>query len=282
LALRIVRTGSSDYTVDQVIRFFAEKAGGAHYARRIPRDILSLLTTRINEVPVLANGLRQLGDSVYLSAVAMLQKHTDLDLFLHFALVRALGKQDQPDYLVDIKYPDAPSRLSMLLKPDGSLVVAVQGIDARKMHVSSAEPLDWSHPHYVRAEMRLTDRLESELALAVEDRPPIVERVTWPIFLPTQIRDAIYAVNASAEGAQSSTYLALAEKFMLGSSTDSDIASVSRYLAERAASGRKDCVIYTPTGSGVADVGTNDLASRGRVIKGDMDRLLAGEYRSES
>ena len=50
-----------NYSLGEVVNFFANRAGGAHYSKQLPRDLEQLITTPFWGQSPLKNALWQLG-----------------------------------------------------------------------------------------------------------------------------------------------------------------------------------------------------------------------------
>ena len=134
------------YLAKDIIAFFANKAGGAHYSPDLPEDFEQLLSFGLSGQPVLVNALLQMADVTYRLGVRLLKLQGDLEI--HILIFVPNQEVKQPAYIIDNKYPDAPMRVFCRVEPGIKLSFGVTSIQGITAVVAISRLIDWSRPHH--------------------------------------------------------------------------------------------------------------------------------------
>ena len=279
---KLIRFEGQDFSLRQIVEFFAHKAGGAHYSKSVPESFARIFTIGVPDMfsarDALINALGQIARAVYETGVDLVRRVTDLDLYLDLGVL-----SDVPlSHLLDAAYPDSPMRLSIALGQDRHLVVQAVGINGHGLAVRVPELISWVEPHLVHVSIRHTDELVTVLRVAIDDEVVAAEaRSQNPVFLPSQIRDYDMFINKAVDGDVTGSAMALGQLAVLGHSAPADMArALTHFVASRADSDRR-VVLYKPGGHGLAVSGQGDLVHTGDVVVSRMSVAMQGDKGDE-
>jgi hypothetical protein len=86
LDFELITHGGKPYSVGDLIEFFANKAGGAHYSKDLPKDFAELLSFGLGGQPVLVNALIQVAQVTLNAGVRFVQAITNFDVHMSVVL----------------------------------------------------------------------------------------------------------------------------------------------------------------------------------------------------
>lgn len=270
----LVRFESRGYSVRDVIKFYADRAGGAHYSKAVPEAFARLLSLNAGHLlatrPMLSTAMRQIGEAVLSVALEAIRQRTDCDWFLHLAV----PAPREGAALLDAAYPGTPMRMTVSLGKRGLVRVVASGLDRRTVAVESGE-IDWGDDHCLRISLRHDNRLLAHLSLKVDE--DIHEATcSGPVFLESNVRDYDLLVNRGHDGPnREGAILALAELAVVGHTTESAVGSFAEDFTMSSADPARRAVLYRAGGSGRAPAGTGDLVHDGEVVMSRMSSTLS-------
>jgi hypothetical protein len=272
--LELIEFDGSRLSIKELIKFFANYSGGAHYSNRWPEPFARILG--INVPPLgpmrnaLLNAMGQIGRVTYAIGLDAVRSASELDVFVDLAL-----PEPGAGPLIDAKYPDSPSRLTLYLTNDLHIGVELTGIDGSSMALRVNEQVDWSLPHIVHISVRHDDALATLLSLEIDDgQVQSMSTSEQPVFLPSTWHDYDVWLNSSAEQQARSSALAIGQLAVVGRSTPWSLARVVMNVAASARDAERKVVIYGPSSTGKAGTGQSDFQNTGTVRVARMSTLL--------
>ncbi len=162
----IVLVGERKYTVEDVIDWFANKAGGAHYSRRLPEDFAQLLQIPIVGNAPLVSSLHQLGQATLELGLRLIKRLVDFEIHLLLAIRDA--RLARTVSLLDARFPDTDMRLSLQLRPMGKLEFGVRGLQGQSAVIVAERLLDWTLVRHVHVRLLIADDLSTEIEIVVD------------------------------------------------------------------------------------------------------------------
>ena len=255
------------YTARIIIDWFANKAGGAHYATRIPEDFAALLSEGSLAAEPLANVLVQLGEATLESGRQLIKQVVDLEV--HTLLV----VPTQPDcnvgdqnFLFDAQYEGSPMRLSLLLNKRLMPSFYARGLQGIGVRVDADRLIDWSEPRYVHASVRIEDDLSTVVEIAIDGQRVGRARTEEPLFVLSDPLDYETFYNRAVDGQPQQFSFGVAEVVMIGRELDpASAANMLRYLRAKRANPDLPLCVYAPGAYGHASKGTKNLQMSGNV-----------------
>lgn len=143
---KILFYNGKTYTTRQVLEFFANKAGGTHYAADLPKDFAELISFGVFDQPVLVNALYQVGAITYELGLRLLRRLADFEM--HLLILVPPQDLKEPAYVFDSKYPDSAMRIFYRFDPGLKPRFGVTSIQNIHAEVGSDRLIDWKKPHH--------------------------------------------------------------------------------------------------------------------------------------
>jgi len=269
------------YLAKDIIAFFANKAGGAHYSPDLPQDFAQLLSFGLSGQPVLVNALLQMADVTYRLAVRLLKLQTDLEI--HILIFVPPQDVKQPVYVIDNKYPDSPMRIFCRVEAGMKLsfgVISIQGIQAI---VGINRLIDWSRPHHFTLSLVIEDDLSTQLVIASDGEKVAKLNVPHPLFVsndPLQYRSY---QNRSDEEPNAGLDFGLIEMAMFGKHLPpKEEAQMLLYFDQQLTKQNQRCVYFKKGQYGYAAPGTKDLQMTNSPVVWSVGKLLKNQFPESS
>lgn len=257
------------YSARTIIDWFANKAGGAHYATRIPEDFAELLADGSVGAAPLISAMLQLGEATLESGRRLLKSVIDLEVHSIIAV------PEQPDanigainVLFDGTYERSLMRLTLALNKRLMPVFYARGLQGATIQVEADRLVDWSRPRYLRASLLLDDDLSTVAEIAVDGQRVGRTRLNEPLFVLSDPLDYDSYHNRSVDGGPQQFSFGVGEVIMVG--TDIDPASAANlllYSLQKRADDELQVILYAPGAFAHAAKGTKKLTTSGRVTR---------------
>lgn len=255
LKKKIVYINDKYWAVQEVIDWFANKAGGAHFDPKMPADFAQLL-------PLLKNPLLQLGEITLLIGHKFIKELADFEIHFLFA-VPILPKEKV--FLFDAQYSKNGMRISLLLDHLGKLELRLKDIQNNTIAVQSLQMLDWSEVSHIMIRVNIKEDLTTKIEIMFNGQVVAFHAISIPFFISSNIKDYNMFHNRAADGKEQSFEFGLAEMSMHGIiENQSSQARLLVYFDEERKKDRK-CMIYKSKSYGHAGAGVNDLKMYGKV-----------------
>ncbi len=264
-------------SIKELIEFFANYSGGAHYSKRLPKPFARILGLNVPPLgpmrSALLNAMSQIGQVTYRIGLDALRAAAELDIFVDLGL-----PHPSPGALIDAKYPESPLRLTIYLSNDLHIGVHMTGIDGSSMALWVNEQVDWTVPHVVHISVRHDDALATSLSLEIDDAKIRSEATSIsPVFLPSVWNDYDVVLNSSAEQKPRPSALALGQLAVVGRSTPWSLAQVLTKFVDDARDTERQVVLYGSGSMGAARSGQRDFQNGGTVTLTRMSAVFDPE-----
>jgi hypothetical protein len=269
------------YSFKEVVEFYANRSGGAHYSKSLPETFARLTQTNIGGFALgdaLLRVMLQASEAVYAVGLDLIRKFTDFDLFVDLGI----PKPKAGGNILDAAYPDSPMRLTVSLGDEHELRARLHGLSGHDITVELAG-IDWSIPHVLRISGRHADSLATRLSVSVDGGTLHSDAYSpSPVFLASDIRSAESIWNGSLDGTGAGMLLAVSEVLMVGRISQDELDQLTEYFAlENREPNRKVC-LYPDSSVGRSPSGLGDVQMEGDVVVGHMDRVMADMHSSKT
>jgi hypothetical protein len=262
------------YSFREVVEFYANRSGGAHYSKTLPEAFARLTQTSIGGLAfgdVLLQVMLQAAEAVYAIGLDLIRKVTNFDLYIDLGIPKPKGGA----HILDAVYPESPMRLTVSLGEGGELIAGVRGLSGEELSVELSG-VDWARPHVVRVSGRHSDALATRLSLGIDGGMLYAEAHSpSPLFLISDIRSAETAWNGNVDGTGSGMLLAVSEVLMVGHSSRDELEQLENYFAVDAREPDRKVCVYSDGSIGRSRSGAGDIEMQGDVAVGRMDRIMA-------
>lgn len=226
---RVLRVRGDTYSIGQLIKIGAEKAGGAHHPEVVPEDVARLLTFRQLGIQPLKMVLVAIGRTVLRLGCSVLRALCDLDLHL-VAVFRA--NRSSVVCIFDAFDPETEARIVVLLDPLGRLTLSVVAVDGTGWTVVSDALVSAEQRIHLSVSIRLSVMMHTEVSIAISGRPAGRYTFTKPSVLSGFLQDYAYMFNGARDNTSLSGGFALA-RIQFGPAGE-DLAADAALFAENA------------------------------------------------
>lgn len=269
---KLIERDEESYSLRQVVEYYANKAGGAHFSKTVPPGLASILSTEVGDMlsmrDAVLNALMQIGQAVYAVGVDSVRRLTNFDAFFDVGVVDVGSRA----VLLDALYPGSLMRLSVIVTDKRILEVRAAGIGGAVVGARLERVVDWSQPHVIHVSLRHDDSLQARLDVALDDGSIAASGLSQvPIFLSSALEQYDVCVNRLADGELGDSSIALAQWALLGFASDLDVARGFARFAHTSEPVERKTVHYHQESFGRAAPGARDLRNEGRVILSRMD-----------
>ncbi|MEM8809932.1 MAG: hypothetical protein AAGF01_28270 [Cyanobacteria bacterium P01_G01_bin.38] len=267
LDLEIILFKGNRYSVRTLIEWYANKTGGAHYSKQIPKDFASLLAINFFNIQPIANVLIQLGEATLTVGRNLLKSVVDLE----FHALVVIPPQDaqnstNSNILFDSRYEGSSMQLTLSLNQrlmPSLAVVGLQGVGAR---VESDRLIDWSKPRHLFATLTIQDNLSTRIELAVDGVSVGRTEVKEPLFVLSDPLDYDMFHNRAVEGSTQQFSFGVCQVLMIGREVSYlDRANLMIYMNKQQKETDISLILYTSGSYGHSARGTKNLTMTGNV-----------------
>lgn len=269
LDLPLVKFREVQYSVKEIIGFFANQAGGAHYATRVPRDLHELLALRLGSVQVLQHALAQIGHGALNSGASLVREVADLNLFFHFGVAAA-----RAGVLAEWAYPGTEMRLTLGLDQQTHLVVVARGIEGQSVAVRLPDPLPAGTSHFLHIALRLGPDLGTTLAVSIDGTVPSEIQVDDPVFFANTIQSSEFSLGRALSGVEPGLPLAVGQHLAVGPMSPLDLARTLVWLSEQNSDSHAMVVSLGEGASGYRPLAQSSIEFTGDVRHVPMSTAL--------
>jgi hypothetical protein len=280
LTQRMLVYNDRHYTRAEVIKMFAEKAGGAHFPERVPADFSAINAFEINGEPAIHNALLQLAHLTLAAGVELLRQLSDFSVY--FTLVIPPDGLSKPSVLFDAAYPETSMRMWVALAPFSYLTFGVIGLDGIRAQVTSERLLNRTAPIHVSCRHHITDDLRSLLQIEADSEFIAETTSASPVFVTHDLTQYRRYINRSQEDPDAGFSFGFLEHFAFtGTLSLKDRLKLAKYMDEKDVAD-DTCLVFRPRSFGETAVGERDMKMSGEVMKWGWRRLVAGEWPPDS
>jgi hypothetical protein len=279
LDYKLVKYGDRLYSVGDIIEFFANKAGGAHYSKDMPKDFAELLTFGLGGQPFLINALVQVAQATLDTGVRFIRAITNFDI--HLSVVFEGGQVTAPTCLFSLRYPNLPMQMSCLAE-QSTLRARVTSLDDKGLEISSSI-VDWNSPHLISVTWQTQDDLSCSLSVSVDGERVGRGDTMLPLFVSNAIRDYELTLHRSGKDGSIGTPLGIIEVMAFADQRSPlDSARTSTHLMDGVSKLSGKCVYYGNDGYGIRESGKTDVQNMGNVTLQTTEKVLRGDIRRPS
>lgn len=200
LHLPVVRFRDTAYSVRDMIEVMANRAGGAHFAPDLPRDLADLMRQiGIGGLPPPAAILVQLAEVVLDLGRDLVRRTGECEV--HFAMALRPESQEQPRRVFEAKLPGTAALVTGIVDPMHRVHIFMRGLDGSKMKLPTMRRVDWSESHHFAMTSAYTDELNTSVELLVDGQVHVTQEVPFPLVLHPGIAE--YDVTLNGEASES-------------------------------------------------------------------------------
>lgn len=269
------------YLAKDIITFFANKAGGAHYSPDLPQDFAQLLSFGLSRQPLLVNALLQMADMTYKLGVRLLKSQADFET--HLLVFVPPQELTEAAYVFDNKYPDAHMRVFCRIEPGMKVAFGVTGIQGTTAVVGINRLIDWSTPHHFAVSLTFEERLSTRLSIAMDGEQASSLNVPHPLFVVNDPLHYHSYQNRSYEDENAGLSLGFVEMAMVGRDlSPKEKARLILYFEEQLSRQDQHCVFFKRGQYGYAAPGTKDMQMTNSPVKWSVSKLLENELPPEN
>ncbi|MBL6934357.1 MAG: hypothetical protein ISR48_03005 [Alphaproteobacteria bacterium] len=268
LDLNLIYFKEKDYPVSEIIKLFAEKAGGAHYPHKIPEDFANLLSFELYGQKVVENYFCQIAEIVFQLGVGLVQKISEMEVSMVFYL--PAQKITSPKFIVDLIYANTPMRINLCIHSGSLIRLGIVDLRGCRAEIGSNQRIDFDKPHYVSTSFNIKDDLTSELVLYIDGEvvgrreidEPFEVRNDFPFY------EQYYNRAAIEDEIQPSLKIGIAEIMTYGTSlTLPDRGKLFHYMEQDLNEPEKKYIWFSEDSYGHIPSGKRDMKMEGEVIQ---------------
>ncbi len=267
---------SEKYSIKDIIEFYANKAGGSHYALDIPKDFADLLTIHVLGQPPIAHALLQFGEVTYALGHRLLKRMIDSEIqLLLFVPEEAMEKES---YVFDFKHSNSPMRLYFSITPRIRPQFGIVSLNEHSVIVPIERVIDWGKPHHWLFSIELEENLSTSLSVYVDGERLAKQYTREFLLIWNDFTHYECYINRSFEKPDSG--LTMACTFVMGHKVNHSVVERARVTADcydMLSNDEIPCT-YFPKGSYChLPINQGDPIFSGDCVQWDMKKLANGE-----
>lgn len=273
----IITIGSNSYSMRNIIEFYANKAGGSHYASDIPQDFIDLLTIHIGGQPSIATALLQFGEVIYKLGHRLFKKLVDTEI--HLLLLVPQKVEEAPAYVFDFKHPDSQMRLFCNIYPGIRPCFGARGLSGNSANVIIERVINWNDPHHLMFSIELEDDLSTSLFAYVDGERLAKVNSNHLLLVNKNLSSYDLYINRSAESTESGLNMACADLLVYNvSHTALDRAKNIVALNGKLSEEEVPCTYFVKGAYAHMGPQQKEIKYFGDCIQWDMKKLTRGEF----
>lgn len=273
----IITIGSNSYTMKNIIEFYANKAGGSHYAPDMPQDFLDLLTFNIGGLPSIANALLQFGEVIYKLGLRLFRKLVDIEI--HLLLLIPQKVEGNPAYVFDFKDPNSQMRLFCNIYPSIRPSFGACGLNGNFANVNIERVINWSNPHHLMFSIELEDDLSTSLLVYVDGERLAKNTSAGLVLVSNDPSSYDIYINRSAESIESGLNMAFADLIVYNvNHTALDRAKIILALNEKLSKNEVACTYLIKGAYAHLGIKQKEIKYFGSCMSWDMKKITRGEF----
>lgn len=284
LDLKLIIFKGNEYSPRTVIEWYANKAGGSHYASKIPEDFAALLALNLMNLQPLANLLVQIGDAVLAAGLNLLRAKIEFEIY---ALVvvphQSDGAIQDVNVLFDSKYEGSEMRICISLNKRLMPSFFASGLQGTWARVDCDRLIDWSEPRLIHVSLVVEEDLSTTLELAIDGARVGRTNVKAPLFVLADPLDYESYHNKGFDSPPQEFSFGVGEVVMIGSELSlADKANMLLYLGKKRTDPELKAMLYGPHAFGLAKRGTKNLTITGQATLKHVHELLSPHQASDA
>ena len=246
-----------EYTSRDVIEWMANKAGGSHFARKVPRDYAELMSMNLLGLQMLPQALFQLGEVTLALGARILRRVCQFDL--HILLMAPIQSIKKAKVIYEAIYPGSVMAMRIIVQPQMKISVRIDGIEGRGMTIFSQGLISWPGPNHILISNDLSTDLGSEIRITVNGAVNSLAKLSWPLFVPSDPAGYDRLWNKSKGTEEPGLIFGLGEIVMTGGETTPLQRAKMLLYFDNKREQAQHFLSFTPSSYGSAAPGTRDL-----------------------
>ncbi|RZK30835.1 MAG: hypothetical protein EOO61_18765 [Hymenobacter sp.] len=257
LDLKYILYKGTFYTIRDTITFFANRAGGAHYAQTMPESFVNMMNFRVNEQSLIVALLVSFTETVMLLARGLLNKIVAAEIHL---LVYADAIGDGLLTLYDANHKADHMRLTIDISHDGLILIRVTNMNGVMMFFHSDRLIDFSEPRHLSLHYIVNNDLMTEFRIGIDGAIVGLASVNYPFMIVNYVDDFQRFYGKTKEDKQAKHAFALGEIINLAGTTSTwDSANLMMYLEKMKVDPDRPVVYFTEGAYGQTDVDSSTM-----------------------
>ncbi len=244
LKRNVVNFQGSRHTLEEVVEFFANRAGGAHYSKISPKEIGELLALSVFGMSPLKGIVWQVGFVALRLATELLRSLTEFEI--HFAVTIPTQTLQRPGFLVDAVYPGQLMGYSVYLDPLGRIHFVMQDIVGMRVEVLSNRIVPFDKPFHFSIRHTWTDNLESEIEITMEGERAGFARSPRPLFTLAETPGYDILMNSSHQAPNSGLAFCLGDMMMVRVGSVAQRVEILSEMLKAGTDPGTPCIEYEP------------------------------------
>jgi hypothetical protein len=274
LSQKIVEMRGRTFTRAEVIKMLAEKAGGAHYAKKVPVAYEQLTSILINGQSPLTHALFQMADAIYELGCSFVQQLANFHA--HFVIAIPEQALTESKVLLEAAYPDSPMRFSLNVDPGLRLRMQMRGIDGREAVVVTQRLIDWSALRHVQLRLEILPNLHSRIEIYVDDELYVQHTIAYPLFMAAEFVQYRRFVNRSVERPDAGLTFGMASMLVVkGIISTREECAIRTFVDSHRVDTAEPLIAFAKDSYGEIAVGETSMVFSGTVTQRTLHDLLA-------
>ena len=270
------------YSVEEIITFFANRAGGAHFSPDLPKDFAQLLSFGLFGQPILVQALIQIAEITYHLGLKLLRSLTEFEIHLLAFIPRQ--ELSETGYVFDNKYPDSHMRVYFCLDPGMRPKFGVRDVQGLTSMIGINRIIDWTKSHYFILTLSINDRLQTKLEILVDGETFSGETVSYPLFIINDPLNYMSYYNRSHDNDSAGLSIGFLEMIMFNKDLPlKEKVKLFLHFEELLEQEDLECLYFEKGQYGYLPLGTKDMQDIQLInspVSWSLLKLLKGEYPS--
>lgn len=260
------------FTVEEIIGWHADKAGGAHFDESLPDEFVDWTSLPELGDSVAKNILCQLGKATYDLGRSFLRKKICFELHL-LLVIRDLPKS-KPAYLIDALYPDGKMRISISLLQSGGLECSISDGTVSAITVTQTL-IEWNRVRHVVFQLELTETLNPLLKILIDGEIFAENVINSSFFISSAFHNYNVFYNRAAKGDPQDFEFGLGElMFLTVESKPIEKAKLELHFEEERLNKNLAIIVFEKSAYGLSPSEERDIKMTGTVTKNNVQSFL--------
>lgn len=179
---KICKIDNQDKTIEQVVKAFANKNGGAHYDSTTPEFFYNLCLIKIDNRPLIYYIIEDLGKILYEICLEILRQQTEFEFQILFGVNE--NKTKGIKNIISYRYKNNSMGLSLKLNGQNKIQVILSGIKNETLFLVSDLNLD--ECIFLSIHYEITNSLTTKLVVSLNEGILHEKEESEPIFIYNQ------------------------------------------------------------------------------------------------
>lgn len=185
LSRKLIYFKTCHYSIKEIIEFYANKSGGAHYSTEMPLHFAELLNFVFNGLPVLDQVLIPIAYMALEIGIGFIKALVDFEM--HAVLHIPDQKIDQEAFILDNKYPNSTMRFFLALNKQKKLIVGLNSLDNIEIVIPINSLIDLKTPFYFSIIFLIEKNLSTRIELHINGNCLVKNEYQFPMIVISDI-----------------------------------------------------------------------------------------------